>query len=154
MSSLKINEIKRNKRTQEKKANFIMNRMSWYVNSTMWNEDIRASRNLILTVGWEIERNSREKVDIFFLVVEKLEESFAGNGTRKLIRERKEEKCILVRPSLSLTKAFSYVPQQVVLPHWFTGPFVSFLEFLAKTTYRMDYKYLRIAARWFKELRD
>lgn len=116
------------------------------------------SRNSILTIGRRIERNSREKANFFSLAVANWK---VGEKERALrttcfgtsLRERKREKCILVRPSLSLTKELSYVPREVevVLPHWFTEPFVSFLEFLAGN---IRWKNLRIAARWFKDLRD
>lgn len=128
-----------------------------------WGRFIRTSRNLILTAGREIEKNSREKASLFFfpspLWIEKLKRALRAlpqRNAQAYANVRKEEKCILVHPSLSPTKALSYILRQVVSPHWFTRP-LRFLPGISRGKYGkygMDWKNLRIAVRWFKDLRD
>jgi len=95
------------------------------------------SRNLILTVGRRIEKNLPEKADLFFSPswIEKLErEPCASNVLRQNVRAYanvKEKSVFWSVLHYLWQRHFPYVPWEVVLPHWFTELFVSFLEFLA-----------------------
>lgn len=138
-----------------------MSRTIWYVNNAIRNEDVRHV-NLILTVGREIEENSREKADRFsFSRRRGLKSWRVGALLRATLPRRGMRGAYANVKKKSVFWSVLHYPRQRHFRAFhgerlyrIDSPLVFLSGRISRGKYRMEWKNPRIAVRWLKDLRD